>query len=133
MNPVDLGNAETPARRSARPLLIAGGVDAVAVLLFAALGRRSHEESLTAAGIAATAWPFLTGVLTGWLLARGWRRPLAPVPTGLVIWAATVPVGMALRKLTGQGTAPAFWVVATVSTAVLLLGWRTVALLAARR
>jgi len=36
-------------------------------------------------------------------------------------------VGMALRVVSGQGTAVAFIVVATVFTALLLLGWRLVA------
>ncbi|BBY55639.1 DUF3054 domain-containing protein [Mycolicibacillus koreensis] len=124
-------NPDTPAPRGALPWPLAAGLDTAAVLLFAAAGRRSHEESLTAAGVAGTAWPFLTGTLIGWLLARGWRRPTT-VPTGLIIWAPTVPVGMALRALTGQGTAAAFWVVATVSTAVLLVGWRVIARVARR-
>ena len=44
--------------------------DAVCVTVFCTLGRRSHEEGLTLAGIAHTAWPFLVGTLTGWLLWR---------------------------------------------------------------
>jgi hypothetical protein len=40
------------------------------------------------------------------------------------VWVATVVVGMLLRKATSSGVAPSFVVVASVSTAVLLLGWR---------
>lgn len=108
-------------------------LDAVAVTVFAALGRRSHAEGIDVAGIAGTAWPFLAGAALGWLAARGWRRPTAIVPTGLAVWAATVLGGMALRTLTGQGTAPAFWVVASSATAVLLLGWRGVLAILRRR
>lgn len=98
--------------------------DLLCVVVFCTIGRRSHAEGLTIAGIAETAWPFLAGTGAGWLLVRGWRRPVSLVPTGLVIWAATVVVGMLLRKLTSQGTAPSFIVVASITTAVLLLGWR---------
>jgi hypothetical protein len=42
------------------------------------------------------------------------------------VWLATVVVGMLLRKLTSAGTATSFIVVASISTAVLLLGWRGV-------
>ena len=55
---------------------------------------------------------------------RGWRRPTALVPTGVVVWVRTVAVGMLLRKATSQGVAVSFVVVASAVTAVLLLGWR---------
>ena len=93
-------------------------------MVFCTIGRRSHAEGLSLAGIAETAWPFLTGTLVGWLASVGWRRPYALVPTGVVVWLATVVVGMLLRKLTSAGTASSFIVVASISTAVLLLGWR---------
>ncbi|KRE27426.1 hypothetical protein ASG82_13515 [Mycobacterium sp. Soil538] len=101
--------------------------DVACVLVFCAIGRRSHAEGVTLAGVAETAWPFLTGTALGWLLARAWRRPLALLPTGVAVWAATVVVGMLLRKLTSQGTAPSFIVVASLTTAALLLGWRAIA------
>lgn len=56
--------------------------DVVAVLVFCAVGRRSHAEGLSVTGLAATAWPFLTGTGIGWVLARGWRRPTALAPRG---------------------------------------------------
>ena len=46
------------------------------------------------------------------------------MPTGLTVWLCTVSIGMLLRVISGQGTAPAFIVVATIVTAVLLVGWR---------
>lgn len=116
----------------ARPALLALGVDAVCVVVFCALGRRSHAEGLDVAGIAQTAWPFLTGAATGWLGARGWRRPTALVPTGVVVWAATVAVGMLLRGVLHAGVAASFVCVATAVTAVLLLGWRGLVVLARR-
>ena len=109
------------------------GVDVVCVLVFCALGRRSHDEGVTVAGVARTAWPFLSGTALGWLLSRGWRRPTDVVPTGLVVWLCTVAVGMLLRKASSAGVAASFVVVAASVTAVLLLGWRVAAGLALRR
>jgi hypothetical protein len=103
---------------------LAAVTDVVGVLVFCAIGRRSHEEGLTVAGVAETAWPFLTGAAVGWLVSRGWRRPTAVVPTGVVVWVCTVVVGMLLRKATSAGVAASFVVVASIVTAVLLLGWR---------
>ena len=107
-----------------RPALSALATDVVCVVVFCTIGRRSHAEGLTLSGIAETAWPFLVGTLTGWLLSRAWQRPAALVPTGVAVWLCTVVVGMLLRKLTSAGVAPSFIVVASLSTALLLLGWR---------
>ena len=107
-----------------RPALTALATDVVCVVVFCTIGRRSHAEGLTLSGIAETAWPFLVGTLTGWLLSRAWQRPAALVPTGVAVWLCTVVVGMLLRKLTSAGVAPSFIVVASLSTALLLLGWR---------
>ncbi len=115
-----------------RSSALAALADVVAVLVFCTVGRRSHAEGLTVAGVAETAWPFLAGTAVGWLLIRAWRRPTAVVPTGLAVWLCTVVVGMLLREATSAGGAVSFIVVASVATAVLLLGWR-VAVAAVRR
>ena len=99
-------------------------VDVLGVLVFCAVGRRSHDEGLSITGVATTAWPFLTGTVIGWLASRGWRRPTVVVPTGVVVWLCTVVVGMVLRKASSAGVAASFVVVAASVTAVLLLGWR---------
>ena len=106
---------------------LAALADIVGVLVFCAVGRRSHAEGLTLTGVAETAWPFLAGTAVGWLLSRGWRRPTAIVPTGAVVWVCTVAVGMLLRRTTSAGVAFSFLVVASAATAVLLLGWRLLA------
>ena len=116
-----------------RPALTAFVTDIVCVIVFCTVGRRSHAEGLSIDGIAETAWPFLSGTVIGWLLSVGWRRPAAVVPTGVVVWLCTVVVGILLRKLTSAGVAPSFIVVASISTAVLLLGWRVAAGLMTRR
>ena len=116
-----------------RSSILAALADAVGVLVFCTVGRRSHAEGLTVAGVAETAWPFLVGTAVGWLLVRGWRRPTAIAPTGVVVWASTVVIGMLLRKATSTGIAVSFVVVASAATAVLLLGWRVAVAVFARR
>jgi hypothetical protein len=108
-------------------------VDVVCVVVFCTIGRRSHAEGITIAGVAETAWPFLTGTAVGWLAARAWRQPAALAPAGLTIWICTVVIGMLLRKAISAGTAVSFVVVASLVTATLLLGWRGVAAALARR
>lgn len=124
------GVARYPRRMRRLAYLV---VDVVGVLVFCAVGRRSHDEGITVSGVATTAWPFLSGTLIGWVAARGWRRPTAVVPTGVVVWLSTVVVGMVLRKATSAGVAASFVVVASSVTAVLLLGWRAAVELARRR
>ncbi len=108
------------------------GIDVACVLVFCAVGRRSHDEGLNVAGIANTAWPFLSGTMLGWLLSRAWRRPSALYPTGVAVWLCTVIVGMLLRKVTSAGVAGSFIVVAATVTGLLLLGWRAIAQLGRR-
>jgi hypothetical protein len=106
--------------------------DVIGVLVFCAVGRRSHDEGLSVTGIATTAWPFLTGTLIGWLASRAWQRPTAVVPTGVVVWLCTVAAGMLLRKASSAGVAASFVLVAASVTAVLLLGWRAAVALTVR-
>ncbi|HUE31531.1 MAG TPA: DUF3054 domain-containing protein [Mycobacterium sp.] len=108
-------------------------VDVIGVLVFCAVGRRSHDEGLSITGVATTAWPFLAGTVLGWLASRAWQRPTAVVPTGVVVWLCTVAVGMVLRKASSAGVAASFVLVAASVTAVLLLGWRAAVGLTLRR
>ncbi len=113
--------------------VLAAALDAVLVVIFAAVGRRSHAEGLTLAGVAQTAWPFLVGTLAGWLLAQlTLESSPRSLTFGVVVVVASVVVGMLLRVfVTGAGTAVSFVVVATTVLAVFLLGWRLVARLVA--
>jgi heme A synthase len=110
------------------PVRVAFGLDVVFVVLFAAVGRASHEEPDALRGVVLTAWPFLAGAVVGWVLVRSlshrWPVDVGP---GMSVVLCTVVVGMLLRVVTGQGTAPTFVLVATVVLAVPLLGWRFVA------
>jgi len=101
--------------------------DVCCVLAFVVIGRASHSDGETLAGIASTAWPFLAGLACGEVAARAWRQPLALVPAGVGAWLGAVVVGQALRVLAGQGTALAFIVVSLLFLGVFLLGWRVAA------
>ena len=116
-----------------RPL-VALLLDVVLVLVFAAVGRASHDESSPVVGVLATAWPFLVGTGLGWLVVRLVRHewPLDVAP-GVTVWFATVLVGMLLRHTVGSGTAVSFVVVASVVLALFLLGWRAIGAYAVRR
>lgn len=105
-------------------------LDVVLVLAFAALGRASHAEDPL--GALVTAWPFLVALAAGWAIARAWRAPSALWPVGVVVWVTTTALGLALRGVTGGGLSGAFPIVATVTLAVFLLGWRAIAALVAR-
>lgn len=108
----------------------AGVLDAALVLLFAVIGRLSHGETL--AGLGVTYWPFLGGLIIGWLLARAWRRPHNVVWTGLGVWIATVAGGLLLRLASGQGVQLSFAIVTTIVLGIFLLGWRAIAALTRR-
>jgi hypothetical protein len=102
-------------------------LDVGCVLAFVAIGRASHHDGESLAGLASTAWPFLAGLALGLLATRAWRRPAAIVPAGLGAWLGTAVIGMLLRVVAGQGTAPAFIGVALAFLGLFLLGWRAVA------
>jgi len=103
--------------------VLAAGIDVVLVLAFVLIGRSSHAEGITLAGVLGTAWPLLVGLAAGWALARAWRRPFAVAP-GLTVWATTVIVGLLLRSIAGDGVQPGFVAVTALVLAAFLLGWR---------
>lgn len=121
----------TPARPTVAAIVLALVLDIVLVVAFAATGRASHDSDVWS-GLWQTAWPFLAGLGVGWLATLAWRAPAAPVRTGLGVWAATVIVGMVLRAVTGQGTAFAFIVVASLVLLIALVGWRLLSALVRR-
>lgn len=120
-------------RTRPKVLALALLADVACVLVFCAIGRRSHAEGVTITGVLATAWPFLTGTALAWAAPGTRRQPTSLAPAGVLVWVATVAVGMLLRKATGQGTALSFVVVASLTTAILLLGWRAGAAIRNRR
>lgn len=119
--------AERSSSVLARRWSAALAADVVFVVIFATIGRASHERGLTALGVLETAWPFLAALAVGWLVTFAWRAPLSVVRTGLPVWVITVLGGMVLRAITGMGTALPFVIVATLTLLLLLVGWRVVA------
>ena len=87
---------------------------------------------MTPDGIAGTAWPFLVGLVIGWVVTRSWQNTLT-------FWAAfgvfigTFAVGIAFRHLTFTGAQPSFVAMAFSVLSVLLMGWRLMAYLELRR
>lgn len=127
-----LPNPPSNPPSTARTALPAAAADALLILLFAAVGRDAHQRGEIITGVLATAWPFLAGAAVAWLAVRAWRRPLAVWPSGVAVWLGALAVGMLLRALTGQTVVLPFVIVALLSLAVLLLGYRLL-LAAARR
>lgn len=118
--------------RVAVPVMIV--LDAVLVVVFSTFGRGAHSEGLGVAQVWGTAWPFLIGLAVGWLILLATRRAPAAVGSGVLLWLATLVVGMVIRGL-GDGRVPhwSFMVVAGVVTAVLLIGWRAIRAAVVRR
>jgi Protein of unknown function (DUF3054) len=98
-------------------------VDVICILVFAIVGRSSHNESTDLLGIVHTTWPFLIGAIAGMIAGRIWRRPTA-VATGVFVWLGALVVGMALRFVSGGGVQLSFVIVAGCVLAVFLIGWR---------
>ncbi|MCU1481579.1 MAG: rane protein [Subtercola sp.] len=125
----------TPVRHPAptRTIVIAAVVDVVLVLVFVLIGRSSHSEGFSLGGTLVTFWPFLVGLVVGWVATRAWRYPLRLVLPGIPIWLFTVAVGMFLRVLSGQGVEVSFVIVALIVLGVFLLGWRLIGGFVSRR
>jgi peptidoglycan/LPS O-acetylase OafA/YrhL len=98
--------------------------DLAFVLLFATIGRLSHDEGLTVAGVVGVAWPFVVALLVGWVVAR--RRSGWPVrmPGSATVWLLTAVLGLVLRVATGGGFAWSFGAVTLVVLGLFLVGWR---------
>jgi hypothetical protein len=108
--------------------------DALAFLVFAAIGRTSHGE---AAGIAAipqialTAAPFAAGWFIVAPFVGAYRRELTAQPRKMAIrtvlaWVLSWPVAMALRGIFVDHAVPAisFALITLISNTLILLIWR---------
>jgi hypothetical protein len=116
-------------RRTAVPALIA---DVLAVLAFVVLGKATHGELTDAVGVLVTAAPFLAGVALGWCSTLVRTAPVT-LRAGALVLGCTLLVGLIGRAVV-TGRLPVTFVLVTVLTlAVLLLGWRAVALVVTRR
>ena len=100
--------------------------DVVAVIVFAAIGRLSHDRPDDLLGLLGTAAPFLVGLGAAWALPIVRAHPIG-LRAGLVVWGVTVVLGLLLRAgFTGHLPPPSFAVITLVSLGVLLLGWRSI-------
>ncbi len=115
----------TEQNRVSKPVLVAASIDTVFVLIFAIMGRLSHHEEMSPAGILTTLWPFWLGLALGHVIAYRWHRPFAVNWTGIVLWASTVVFGTLFRAISGQGLAVSFVIVTALVLGVFLLGWRS--------
>jgi hypothetical protein len=106
--------------------------DAVAVVVFAAIGRSSHAEADSIVGLVGTAAPFLVGLGASWASSRRVRADPPGLGAGVVVLLGTVVIGLALRAAFLQRLPLSFAIVTTISLAVLLLGWRGLSMLVAR-
>ncbi|GGD72653.1 hypothetical protein GCM10007269_14710 [Microbacterium murale] len=110
------------------PIALIIVIDVILVAVFCVIGRLSHAEGVFSdiPGLLGTTWPFLVAVLAAHAVMLIRRTPADRMLPGVVIWAVTVVVGLVLRALSGQGTAIAFMIVATLTLALFLIGWRAV-------
>jgi Protein of unknown function (DUF3054) len=113
-----------PTVVAAPAIAAAALLDCCGVLAFVIIGRHTHHDGGSLAGIWHTAWPFLCGLAAGLVSVRFWRRPLGIVPAGVGAWLGAAAAGMVIRVLAGQGTAAAFILVTLAFLALFLLGWR---------
>jgi hypothetical protein len=116
---------------SSRISLLAAAADAVAVVVFAAVGRLSHGESDDLLGLVATVAPFGVGLVAAWATPVVRHEP-ASWRAGAVALACVAGIGLLLRAGFLGRLPLSFAVIATISLAVLLLGWRALAALVSR-
>lgn len=118
--------------RLAKPVVI--HIDVILVVVFCVIGRLSHASGVLGdiPGTLNTIWPFLVAVLLGHAVLLFRRARIDRMLSGTVIWAITVVVGLLLRALSGQGTALPFIIVATLTLALFLIGWRGILALVRR-
>lgn len=113
------------------PAWAAWSTDVALIILFAALGRRTHASGLDAAGILWTALPFLLAWVVATVVTR--RNWSGLWPAGVAVWVTTVAGGLAVRVLLGDGAAFSFQLVTAGVLGSFLLGRRLVTTLLMRR
>jgi FtsH-binding integral membrane protein len=99
-------------------------VDLLIVLVFVAIGRSVHDHGVNLVGMLSTAWPFVTGLVLGWIIVSKRHHSGSSLLDGSTICVVTVFVGMVLRVVAGQRTAAAFVLVALCFLGASMLGWR---------
>ncbi len=111
----------------------AGLADLLVTLVFAVVGRASHHEAFSVAGLAITWWPFAIGAAAGWLICYRLRIRVGSIGGGLITTALAVVLGMLLRLLSGQGVQVSFVIVTSIILIIGMVGWRLVSTIVVRR
>lgn len=111
---------------------LALAADVAAVVVFAAIGRLSHGESDDLLGLLGTVAPFAAGLAAAWAVPRVRMAPVS-VRSGGIVLVGTVVVGLLLRAAFTGRLPVTFVLITTITLAVLLLGWRALAMVVARR
>jgi hypothetical protein len=106
--------------------------DLVAVIVFAAVGRASHAEPGDLLGLLGTLAPFAVGLVAVWATPVVRARPVG-LRAGVAVLAGTAALGLALRFAFTERLPLSFALVTIASLAVLLLGWRALSMVVARR
>ncbi|XP_055834705.1 uncharacterized protein LOC129903224 [Solanum dulcamara] len=112
--------------------LLAGG-DVAVLLLFSAIGRFSHGFAVFDPDTLRTADPFIAGwFLSAYFLGgfgedgKGKNGLFKAFIAATKSWSLGIPVGLAIRAATVGHIPPVNFIIVTMgSTAVLLIGWRT--------
>jgi hypothetical protein len=116
-----------------RTILVVG--DIIIFLVFAAIGRRSHEQASNVLGTAVTALPFAVGWFLISPLMGAYRRVLMANPGKMALrtflaWLAAWPVAMALRVIfvdhgnIALKSLVSFSIVTLITNSILLQLWR---------
>jgi Protein of unknown function (DUF3054) len=115
------------------PVWVAALADLLVIVVFVAVGRRSHHEDAGTAGFFRVLWPFAVGLVVGWLATGLYRAPMV-FRRAVAAWLITVAVGVVLRIVVqGHDFAPTFIVIASVFIGGCMLGWRGVVTTVSRR
>jgi hypothetical protein len=107
---------------------VAAVADALVVVVFVAIGRRTHHSGGDVEGFFGVLWPFAAGLVVGWLATGLARAPLS-LRRAAGAWVITVVIGVALRIVVqGHEWKPTFAIVALLFFGAAMLGWRAVVL-----
>ena len=106
-------------------------LDLACVVVFTIIGMAMHGSP--AGAFLLTVWPFVLGLAIAWALPGVRSLPLILWPTGVIVWAVTTVVGLALRAVTDGGVSGAFPFVTAGVLALLILGWRGILEIKERR
>lgn len=103
-------------------------IDLVLVVVFCVIGRLSHAEGIFSdlPGLLNTTWPFVLAALLAHMVLLLRKAQSDRMLPGVMVWFLTVVIGLLLRWFSGQGTAVPFVIVATLTLALFLLGWRAI-------